>query len=181
MRVRYKDVPGLHVNPLSWTGNEGKVQGRNLGDCSDRGSKPGNSPLNSEYTKDESDTLWGKIVHPTLTDIIQMILQFFRMAREKDPSVQWEDIIIRKMDLKGAYTLSFFKTEDVRLLCSEMTDEQIIVFICGIFGWTGTPAAFQVVTRAILWDLSLILLGLALMFVDDIIGVCLLMDTVGVH
>jgi hypothetical protein len=80
------------------------------------------------------------------------------------------------MDLKGAYTLLYFKTEDVRLLSSEMTDDQIIVFICGIFGWTGTPFAFQVITRAILWELALVLLGLALMFVDDIIGVCLVKD-----
>jgi hypothetical protein len=169
-------APKSHLNPLSWTDNAGKVQGRNLGDCSDGGSEPGNSPLNSDYTKDESDSLWGKIVHPTLTDIIRMILRFFRMAQEKDATVKWEDIVIWKMDLKGAYTLLFFKTEDVRLLCSEMTDDQIVVFICGIFGWTGTPAAFQVITRAILWELSLILAGFTLMFVDDIVGVCLLKD-----
>jgi hypothetical protein len=169
-------VPGVHLNPLGWTDNEGKVEGRNIGDCADGGKEPGNSPLNSEHTKDESDLLWGKIVHPTLADIVQMILRFFRMAQEKDPKVQWEDIVIWKMDLKGAYTLLFFKTEDVRLLCSEMTDDQIMVFICGIFGWTGTPMAFQVITRAILWELALILAGLALMFVDDIIGVCLLKD-----
>lgn len=169
-------IPKFHSNPLSWTDNEGKVQGRNLGDCADGGSEPGNSPLNSDYTKEASDSLWGKIEHPTLADICQMILQFFRSAQAADPSVQWEDIIIWKMDLKGAYTLLFFKTEDVRLLSSEMTDDQIILFICGIFGWTGTPAAFQVITRAILWELARILCGLALMFVDDIIGVCLKKD-----
>jgi hypothetical protein len=169
-------VPESHINPFSWADNAGKIQGRNIADCSDGGREPGNSPLNSEHTKDESDALWGKIEHPTLTDIVQMILRFFRIALEEDPSVKWEDIIIWKMDLKGAYTLLYFKTEDVRLLCSEMTDEQIVVFICGVFGWTGTPAAFQVITRAILWELALVLRGFALMFVDDIIGVCLAKD-----
>ena len=46
-----------------------------------------------------------------------------------------------------------------------------IIFLCGLFGWSSTSAAFQVITRAILFQLKALLLGLALMYVDDIIGV----------
>ena len=46
-----------------------------------------------------------------------------------------------------------------------------IIFLCGLFGWSSTPAAFQVINRAILFELKGLLLGLALMYVDDIIGV----------
>jgi hypothetical protein len=84
--------------------------------------------------------------------------------------------VIWKMDLRGADTLINFRTEDVRLMSSEMIGDIIISFIYGIFGWTGTPAAFQVVTRALLWELTQVLVGLALMYVDDIRGVCLRND-----
>jgi hypothetical protein len=94
----------------------------------------------------------------------------------QDPTVRWEDLVIWKMDLRGAHTLINFRTEDVRLMSSEMTGDLIIFFICGIFGWIGTPAAFQVVTRTLLWELTQVLVGLALMYVDDIIGVCLRKD-----
>ena len=80
-------VPGVHLNPLGWTDNEGKVEGRNIGDCADGGKEPGNSPLNSEHTKDESDLLWGKIVHPTLADIVQMILRQKGSGKRPEGSV----------------------------------------------------------------------------------------------
>jgi hypothetical protein len=42
----------------------------------------------------------------------------------------------------------------------------------GIFGWSGTPAAFQVVTRAITWELQHALRSRTVMYVDDVMGVC---------
>lgn len=42
--------------------------------------------------------------------------------------------------------------------------------LAGIFGWSGTPAAFQVVTRAITWDSDM---PFEVHVVDDIIGVCI--------
>ena len=45
-----------------------------------------------------------------------------------------------------------------------MTNDKIIFFLCGIFGWTGTPATFQVQNRAIMHELLK-----AMMYVDDII------------
>jgi hypothetical protein len=166
-------VDGSHESPLSWTDKEGKKQGRPLNDCSDGGKEPGNMPLNSEFTKKASNDMWGVIVHPTLADICRMTLRYFKMAKEKYPDVSWEDIVLWKMDLRGAYTLLFMRTEDVRLFSSLMTDDQVIFFFCGIFGWTGTPAAFQVVTRVVMYELALVLEGLTVMYVDDVIGVCL--------
>jgi hypothetical protein len=56
------------------------------------------------------------------------------------------------MDLKGAYTLLSFRPEDVGLFRMLLTGDLVYLQIAGIFGWTGTPAAFQVVTRAISWS-----------------------------
>ena len=77
------------------------------------------------------------------------------------------------MDLKGAYTLISFRPEDVHLLTMEMTEGLAMVFLCGVFGWTGTPAAFQVITRALVWELRRVLSSSLVMYVDDIIAVSL--------
>ena len=75
------------------------------------------------------------------------------------------------MDLKGAYTLLSFRPEDVGLFGMLLTGDLVYLQIAGIFGWAGTPAAFQVVTRAISWELRYALRSRTLMYVDDIIGV----------
>jgi hypothetical protein len=89
----------------------------------------------------------------------------------KDPSLRWEDLRIWKMDLKGAYTLLSFRPEDVGLFAMLLTGDRVYLQLAGIFGWAGTPAAFQVVTRAISWELRHALHSRTLMYVDDIIGV----------
>jgi hypothetical protein len=66
-------ITGFHGSPLGWTSKDQKESGRPIGDCSDGGKQPGNLPLNSDYTKDESNKLWGCIRHPTLADICKMI------------------------------------------------------------------------------------------------------------
>ena len=55
------------VRPLSWAEKHGKVQGRPIGDCSDRGPSP-SEPINSKYTKEASDKLRGQIYHPSIDD-----------------------------------------------------------------------------------------------------------------
>ena len=55
-------------------------------------------------------------------------------------------------------------------VCSGAGGGITIIFLCGLFGWSSTPAAFQVTTRAIVFELGQILLGVSLMYVDDIVG-----------
>ena len=80
------------------------------------------------------------------------------------------------MDLKGAYTLLSFRPEDVGLFGLLLTGDLVYYQLAGIFGWSGTPAAFQVVTRAISWELKHALKSSTRMYVDDIIGVCFAED-----
>ena len=75
-------------------------------------------------------------------------LEMIAQAVEENQGT-WAQIRLWKLDLKGAYTLVSFRPEDVRLMAAEMDDDRFIFFLCGVFGWTGMPAAFQVVTRAI--------------------------------
>ena len=57
------------------------------------------------------------------------------------------------MDVAGAFTLLDFRPEDVRLMAAEMSGELIVFFACGIFGWMGMPGSFQVVNRALMYEL----------------------------
>jgi hypothetical protein len=106
-----------------------------------------------------------------------MILDYFEMLKAKNPDVKWDDLVLYKLDLAGAYTLVSFSPEDVRKMAVELSDEVVMFFLGGHFRWTNTPGAFQTVTRSIVWELNNgILDGVASMYVDDILKVCLRKD-----
>jgi hypothetical protein len=64
-----------------------------------------------------------------------------------------QDLRLWKMDLKGAYTLLSFRPSDAGLFAMLLTDDLVYFQLARIFGWGSKPAAFQVVTRAITWEL----------------------------
>lgn len=105
-------IPGIHFSPLHWTEKQGNRQGRPIGDCSDGGSEMGNEPLNSSHTKQESDSLWGVIKHPSINCATVMIIKYYERSAIEDPSIQWNEITLFKKDLKGAFTLLFFDAGD---------------------------------------------------------------------
>ena len=156
-------------NCHDWTPKQGAVKGRPIGDCKGIGVYS----LNSQHTKKFCDERCGVIEHPTLRDLVVTILDFYDEARAADPSVCWQDIVLFKKDMKGAYTLLDLDPGVVNQFAFELTDERVVFFLCGIFGWTGTPAHFQIVTRALLWELRPRVSGRLNMFVDDFMGVCL--------
>jgi hypothetical protein len=68
--------------------------------------------------------------------MVHMILEFWEEVKLYH-GVEWEDLVLWKMDLRGAYTLLSVKEEDVHLMAAEMSEEEILFFFCGIFGWCG--------------------------------------------
>jgi hypothetical protein len=160
-------IPGLHVSPAHWAPKPGKEHGRPLIDSTDA-----NSPfpvLNSDYVSDWAKEYFGEIEHPTIVDIVLMIWDF----KAAHPEVDWSQVALFKTDLKGAYNLISFKTRYCKLFAVELVGGLVVIFMCGLFGWSATPAAFQVITRAILYELGKLLTGRAKMYVDDILGVTL--------
>jgi hypothetical protein len=126
------------------------------------------TPINTPETAAASAEQYGEIRHPTIEDIAEMICKFWKKTLERDPTAQWSSLRIWKMDMKGAYTLLCFPPDQAGLFAMLLTDDlQIAV----IFGWAGTPAAFQVVTREITWESRHCLWSDITMYVDDIIGV----------
>lgn len=172
LEMAQQHVPNLHLCKAHWTVKKGKACGRPLGDLSNvDGTK-----LNTDQTAEAATGYYGAIRHPTIDDIAVMIYDFWQAARQRDPTVRWADMRIWKMDLRGAYTLLSFRPEDVGLFAMLLSDDLVYFQMVGIFGWSGTPAAFQVVTRAITWELRHALQSRTVMYVDDIIGVCMVAD-----
>ena len=164
------------LSPSGWTSKKKKRQGRAT---LDGDSKLPNSSLNGDEAKRLITDIYGPIHHPTLETIVTMILEYF-----EESGCSWEELVLWKKDLRGAFNLISFRPADVPLMATELIDEQnpnetvVMVFLCGIFGWTGTPAAFHVVSGALQHELRPRLIGRALIYVDDLMGVCRLRDVV---
>ena len=167
LQLAQEHVPNLHLCKAHWTTKKGKASGRPLGDL----SNVDGTPINTDETAEAATAYYGQIQHPTIDGIAAMIQEFWTKAKTADPSRQWSDLRLWKMDLKGAFTLLSFRPNDVGLFGMLLTNELVYLQLAGIFGWAGTPAAFQVVTRAILWETQHRLQSRTVMYVDDIVGV----------
>ena len=154
----------LHYSPVHWTTKVGKKCGRNLFDSSDESKGP---CLNSEKARLILEDYYGAIEHPTITDVAIMINNRIQATRESPELILW------KVDLKGAFTLLNFRPEHVKYLACLLTDDLVLIYHTGLFGWTGTPYAFQVITRVIKRLLRKAINQYIEMYVDDIIGICL--------
>jgi len=83
----------------------------------------------------------------------------------------WENIVMWKMDLKGAFTLLYIKPSDAPLLCFELTDSLTVLHHTGMFGYTGMPGCFDVISRVLNRNLQPLIKGETETYVDDVIGV----------
>jgi hypothetical protein len=165
-------IPNLHLSKAHWCPKKGKASGRPLSDL----TNVDGTRLNTDETAKAASDYYGAIRHPTIEDIAKMVHDFWTAAKRKNPRLRQQDLRIWKMDLRGAYTLLSFRPGDAGLFATLLTDDLVYLQLVGVFGWDGTPAAFQVVTRAISWELRHALRSHTLMYVDDVIGVCFVDD-----
>jgi hypothetical protein len=156
-----KEISDIHYSMTNWAPKKGKEQGRPISDSS---FLPDDSnPLNSKEVKDIVKEEWGNIVHPTIQTLVEMVL---RMAIKYGR----DNIELWKMDLANAFGLLNILPSSVHLVANELTDNVTMLYIVGLFGWTGTPYAFDVVTRSIRWGVRRVISGEVDMYVDDLIG-----------
>ena len=161
----------IHYTPLHWTTKVGKEGGRVLFDSKDCSSGPA---LNSDRAREMLKELYGEISHPLIDDFAEMILDFAAECIKKyGTEFAWDDLILWKGDLKGAFTLLSFSPEGVQYLACELTDDLVMVYHTGLFGWTGTPYAFDVITRVLRREIGKRIRGRMHMYVDDLFGITL--------
>jgi hypothetical protein len=116
--------------------------------------------------------MYGAIEHPTLEDLVTMVNDYAdEMKEELGDEFRWEDLRLWKGDLRKAFTLLNVRAGDVKFFACELTDGLVLFYHTGLFGWTGTPFCFQVVTRAIERLVRMRIKGRMRMFVDDGMGV----------
>ena len=165
--VREMIGDAVHMSVAGWAEKYGKLAGRPITDGSS-GEGEGRSVLNTKEAKELCDALWGAIGHPTLTDLVQMVLEM----QEQPQHTGGAGLTLWATDVASAYTKLFFRSADVKWMAVSLVAGIVMFFIAGIFGWTGTPAAFAVVTRALEFEMAAHLPGKARMYVDDTMGCC---------
>ena len=77
MAVSY--IPNLHLGAAHWTPKKGKPSGRPIGDL----TYVTGTPLNSEETTAAAAEFYGTIKHPTIAEIVRMIMSFWE--KKLDP------------------------------------------------------------------------------------------------
>lgn len=161
-------LPDVHFQPLSWAEKANKASGRQVVDSSDDSH---GSCLNSPAAKTWAEENIGPIHHPTLDEIMRMILGFFDRELRRDPSFTWAEVVLFKEDLAQAFTLLHFKPADAGYMSVPLANGWSIVAFTGTFGWTIMPFFFNKITLVLKFLVHHRIYGLNEMYVDDSIGV----------
>ena len=157
----------IHQSRLGHTLKKGKPQGRVT--CNYSYGDP-DSRLNTDVVREMARDYYGDIQLSTVTDMALMILKQEKVA--KDWCRTAEDLVLWKMDLKGAFTLLFFRPVDCGLLVLPMTDGLSYIPIAGNFGLSIFPFVFNVISRCLLRAIQLLILGSICIYIDDLQGCC---------
>jgi hypothetical protein len=85
--------------------------------------------------------------------------------------VQKEGFAYIPPQILGAFTLLWFRPKKVQYLAFPLTGELVAIHLAGMFGWVGMPFVFQVLTRLLIALISMVILGVCMMYVDDVMSV----------
>jgi hypothetical protein len=99
-----------------------------------------------------------------LVDFVDAILKLSHF-------VNTNDMILWKIDLKGAFNLIFFEAKRAGLFSMSLNQFITIISLVGNFGWTGTPFAFGVISQSLLFGIRKRLRGNVEICTDDLCGV----------
>jgi len=152
---------GANWSQTHWTTKQGKAKGRPIGDCT--------ATLKSDEIKEAVRERYGPIEHPTIHSMILLILEMVDRHG-------WEALTLMKMDLAGAFTLLDVAPADVKLLFCRLTDDLCMAYHTGMFGYTGMPFAFDVVTRVLRRWAKELISGESGIYADDIYAAVLIKE-----
>ena len=153
---------GCHFNPAHWTAKPGKAEGRFLGDCSNGDH---NRVLNAPVVRDLVAKRFGPLTHPTISDVIEAV---FHLA-ERHGGLS--HIRLWKEDIVGAFGQFNYSSASSYNFAFKIDEELALLQYTGMFGWTGSPYAFGVFTRALQRQAQQRIHGRVVAYVDDFIGI----------
>ena len=156
---------------FGWVRKHGTPAGRPTNNYSYDNHK--NGLINTEEVKSVVKDFYGKIELAQLGELMEMVNEQVNIAHGN-----WSSISLWKMDLKGAFALLNFKPEDVGLLTMTLTGDLGFVSLVGNFGLSQYPFIFSVISRVLMRAIRKDISGDLRIFVDDLMGVCLLENQV---
>ena len=163
-------IDGLHLSPQHHADSKGKPEGRIIGDLSgqhDQNFTPLNgSPQDKDQLRADIALQWGEIKHPTVDQLVNMVLTSADIHG-------WDNIILWKKDLKGAFNLLNYNPDYCKWFAFPLVNDVVVIHLAGLFGWIGMPHAFQVLTRMLQALCRHIISGLCYWYVDDLMAVSL--------
>jgi len=157
-----KGINGVHFSAVHWTAQHDKEQGRTLADPSS-----GANPLNTPAAKEIVDRVFGKIEHPTVQSLMDMLIEY------GDELGSFENLMLWKRDLAGAFTLVDILPEHVCLCAYELTNNLTMFYHSGFFGHLELPAIFNIINMVSKRELQLKVSGRLEQYVDDFMAVSL--------
>jgi len=161
----------LHFSRLGLTLKKGKKSGRVTSNYTYSVLGHAVGSLNSDHVIEMAKEKYGEIYLTTLFDLVQMVTDQVASAVESGHSAS--DVVLWSMDLKGAFSLLWFRPDRVGLLALPMKNDLTFFPIAGNFGLGLFPFAFNIVSRFIEERGRVLLRGSARVYVDDINGCCL--------
>ena len=164
----------LHFSRVGLTLKKGTKSGRVTSNYSYSTLGHSIGSLNSLEVVELAREKYGNIELTTIFELVAMVIAIESIAIANELCVK--DVVLWSMDLKGAFTLLWFKPEDVSLLALPLSNGLSFLPIAGNFGLGMFPFAFNVVSRFIQNRAKDLLRGKALVYVDDIQGCCLQRD-----
>ena len=124
--------------------------------------------INTSYVRESVKQFYGNIELAQLDELMLMIINQLELA-----GGNWEDIAIWKMDLKGAFALLNFKTDEIGLLTMNLTENLSFISLVGNFGLSQYPYVFGIISRVLCRAINKEITGQMKIFVDDFMGACL--------
>jgi hypothetical protein len=160
-RVRTLESLGLCL--ASWAAKLGKSCGRPITNGSGRRHMPHSRIINGRQTKLNAIKKYGHINNPVIGDVARLI-ERFRASRR----IPMSAVRMWKYDIAAAYQKLTYPAAAVSHVGVELRNRTFMFFLGGVFGLTSMPFAFNIITKAVVWELnSRLIKGMMLQYVDD--------------
>ena len=150
-------------NNAHWTVKPDDVLGRLLTDPNH--PEKGFSGLNTDETLTRAKSIYGEMTLPTIRVFVSRLLDYVEKHNYK-----LADCRFFKEDIKSAFGQSKIAPDCAKLTAMRISDDLVMIYMYGYFGYHAQPIIFAVFSRLIDLALKNLLHGFLFLYVDDLLG-----------